>query len=109
MSIIDDKHRISIILALLLPGAGHIYNGSINKGIKIAISFVISIIIFANILPQILIPILVDISNELMRNNTELISKVTQYFFGIIYGLGLIPPFIIWIKQIKDLIKYNNK
>jgi hypothetical protein len=118
LSIVEQKETISIILGLLFPGAGHIYLGHKDRGIKIAISFVVITIIFVNVIPRALIPILEDESSKLVSylylyfiqnvgfaidgNATE---KLITFFINLMYGLVFIPPFLIWLNQIKDLLK----
>lgn len=95
MNIVENRETIGIILGLLLPGAGHIYLGCRDKGIKIAISFVIVSILFLNILSNSFFPLFH--------------GGIPFVFLNIFQGLMFIPPFIIWYRQIRDLQKIINQ
>ena len=88
----ENKEIIPIILALVLPGTGHIYIGKRNRGIKISITFVLVSYISNRLLDYILF--------EVTKN-----LDYFDYFQGLLSAITFIPIFIVWYKQLKDIIR----
>lgn len=95
-----DRKVVSILFALLIPGAGHIHLNQINKGIKIAILFVIfsymSLYIFPNIIPF------------FFNAFSFPVGDFEPVLFILSQSIGYFPVLIIWYKQLKDIMKIHN-
>ena len=86
-----SKEATPLILGLLFPGLGHIVLGRKKQGVRIAIAFVILSYISGNILNTFIASFLSSV-------------EAPQISYSII-GLTFIPPFAVWLWQVKNLMK----
>ena len=101
-----DKNVIGIVLAMIIPGAGHIFLGIISKGIKISLSFVLLSYLLSSVSPFL---------GNFIENFISSIFGYERwlYFFIdsisiLISSIFLIPLIIIWYKQLIDIVRITE-
>ena|SRR5690348_2604440 len=108
-NIISDKDRktIAIIMGVFVPGAGHILMGLTRRGIIIVISAVLLGYISSPLVST-LTRILEAPAFHLVPFNSSM-AQIVDTAFGLINSISpTIVPAIIWIWQLKDLLKITK-
>ena len=100
MQIDENRRTIAVILSIVLPGSGHIYLGDNyrNYGIKVSILFVIVTYLSNSVIFPIVLDFL-DVSFSLNFSN---------FLFAIISPIQFLPVFIIWYKQLRNILRIIN-
>ncbi len=100
-----NKLTIAIILAMVLPGSGHIYLADKYRdyGIKISILFVI-VTYLSN---SVIFPFVLGFLSILIES-LGLPYQLNNLLFPIISPLQFLPSFIIWYKQLRNILRITK-